>query len=379
MDVHFNSYKVRYELLDHLLNPIVRSRPIRNVTIYINLDDVFHNLHRPLTNNEFQVAGVNASKQVMSNVLNLIGHYRQWATRRYMNVTMVGVCTSARKYFKNSLYVPNYRKKYMNICDRQNTQYFFINEGIFPAIPLLTTVSHYLDKVYIIDSKYLEPSMIPFYLSQNKFTDSDWNILISRDTYDVQYAYRDKWTLIYPKGDMSNIVNRENLWDHINVKEKVYKDGRVVDLKYGQDLFLVCKAIVGDVYRSIPRLGRIGWITIFKYLDQLSRDDISGPLEIQLQLQELLRDKKHVTISEFNMNKMAVDVEMQCSVMNDIEKGMIETDIIDIADYKSLQELNSRYFKDYPINLIFLTQVLKTPPQYNGYYDPTKRVGYVQY
>lgn len=376
MDVHFNSYKVRYELMDHLLNPIVRSRPIKNVTFYINLDDVFHNLHRPLTNNEFQVAGVNAAKQVMSNVLNLIGHYRQWAIRRYFNVTVVGVFTSARKYFKNSLYVPNYRKKYMNICDKQNTQYFFVNEAIFSAMPLLTTISHYLDKIYIIDSKYLEPSMVPMWLSENKFTNSDWNVLISRDTYDVQYAYRDKWTLIYPKSDMSNVVNRENLWDHINMREKVYKDERYVNLKYGQDLFLTCKAITGDVYRSVPRLGRIGWITIFKYLEELSHDRISGPMEIQLQLEELLRNKKKVTMNEFNANRMAVDVDMQCSTINDIEKGIIETDIIDILDYKSLQELNSRYFKEYPINLIFLTQVQK-PATYQ--HEMMQRQGYVHY
>lgn len=360
MDVNFNAFKVRYELLDHFLNPVIRSRPIKSVTIYVNLDDVFHSLHRPPVNAEFQVEGINSSKRVISNVLNLLGHYRNWAcNRRYLDTRIVGVFTSARKYFKNSLYVPNYRRKYMNINGRENTNYYYINDGIFTAMPLLTTIGHYFDGVYLIDSKYLEPSMVPLYLSQNNFNDSDWNIMISRDVYDVQYAYKDKWNLLYPKGDLSNLVTRDNLWDHVSLRERVYKDNREVTLKYDQDLFLTCKSIVGDKYRSIPTLGRIGWITIFKYLDALSKDTISSQAEIQIQLQELLRNKKKVTLTDLNNNRMAVDVDMQCQVINDIEKGIIEADLIDIADSKELQNLNSEFFKEYPINLIFLTQVLR--------------------
>lgn len=356
MDVNFNAYKTRFELMNHLFGPILRSQPIRNVTIYINLDDVFHTLHRPMVNAEFQMAGIDAPKQVLSNTLNLIGHYRQWATRMNIRTNMVAVFTSARKYFKNSLYVPNYRKKYMNINDHLNSQYYFVNDALFSAMPLITTICHYLNGVYAVDAKYLEPSIIPLYLSETRFKDSDWHIMISRDTYDIQYAYRDKWSLLYPKGDMSNIINRDNIWDHISIKERVYKDERKIDLKYGQDLYLVCKAIVGDTYRSIPRLGRIGWVTIFKYLHELAEDSLSGPLEIKLRLIEMLEKKKSVTLSQYNANKMSVDADLQCQTVNEIEEGIIFNDILDIVDYAQFNELNKEFLSKYPANLIFLTQ-----------------------
>ena len=67
MDVHFNAYKAKYDTLNEYLKKITESQYVRTVNIFVNIDDVYHNLHRPLINNEFQVAGQDASKQLVSN------------------------------------------------------------------------------------------------------------------------------------------------------------------------------------------------------------------------------------------------------------------------------------------------------------------------
>ena len=39
----------------------------------------------------------------------------------------------------------------------------------------------------------------------------DWNILVSRDPYDLQYSYRNKWNMLIPKGDYSMVVNQTGI------------------------------------------------------------------------------------------------------------------------------------------------------------------------
>ena len=43
MDAHFNSYKARYELLDTHVRFIQQTQYIRDMDIFINLDDIIHN------------------------------------------------------------------------------------------------------------------------------------------------------------------------------------------------------------------------------------------------------------------------------------------------------------------------------------------------
>lgn len=360
MDIHFNSYKVKYTLLNSFFRPIRTSHVIKTVNIFINIDDLFHMLHKPLINNEFQVCGVNAGKQLISNIFNLIGHYRNWGLKERLDITVYGIYTSNIRSFKNSIHVINYRKKFRENNEQMNTAYFFINEAIRSALPIIPIISNYIPDIYMIDSKYLEPSIIPLYIA-NEVNKADWNILISRDTYDLQYAYKDKWSYISPKGDNSRLITRKNMWNYLNEKERIYKDP--VDLTYDYDLYILAKSLVGDKYRNIPRLRKIGWKTLFKYLDdvKINKAD-SGKVTMQLYLLELLKNKK-ITNEEMNNNIDCTDVEKQVNVMMDIDKTSILYQLIDIEDYENLKVLNNTQFSKYPLNLNFLCNriVQKSP------------------
>ena len=81
MDRIFNGYKIRYELLNHDFLPMRASKKIQQINIFINLDDFYHRLHKPYTDQEFQTTGQNVSRQLMANLLNLVGHYKNWAVK----------------------------------------------------------------------------------------------------------------------------------------------------------------------------------------------------------------------------------------------------------------------------------------------------------
>lgn len=361
MDIHFNGYKVKYHKLDSFIRPIRTSHVIKTINIFVNIDDLFRTLHRPLIDNEFQACGQNAGRQLISNLFNVLAHYRYWAIKGRMDVKVYGVYTSSMRKFKNNIHLPEYRKKFRENNEPTNTKYYFINEAIRSSLPLVPIISNYIPNVYMIDSKYLEPSIIPLYISNNIFK-ADWNILISRDVYDLQYSYKDKWSFISPKGENSKIITRGDIWNHVNERERVFKDP--IELTYDHNLYIYAKSLVGDTYRNIPRLRRIGWKTLFKYLDEIKDEygdnDISIPARNHLV--ELIKNKK-IDNDEMNNNIYSTNIEMQVGAMMEIDKTVIDSQLIDIPDYTSLKEMNDLKFSQYPLNLKFLCDdlVKKTP------------------
>ena len=352
MDVHFNAYKVKYQMMDTLFLPIIRSKEIRSCNIYIDLDDIFHKLHRPSVAREVQLSGEHAGKQIISNVLNIIAHYRQWAVRKGWQTRVIAFYTSAiHGGFKNNLYVPKYRKHFCDINHELSSEYYFINQAIRESEKLFRIMSQYIDKVYIIDSRYLEPSIIPMWFSEHVFRAS-WNILISRDPYDLQYSYIDTWSFVCPKGENTRIFDRSNMWDFIASTEKI-KD---YSTEYDPSLFPLTLSVVGDSYRNIPRIKRVGWKTLFSILERISKyseDKTRTTMQILL-CQELV--SKNTTMENITNNLNAIDIEAQYARIGDIEKADLQSQIIDVPDYENLLELNQMYFSKYPINLPFLTE-----------------------
>ena len=362
MDSHFNGYKVRYEMLNDSMLPICRSQLVKSLNIFINLDDLFHLMHNPMIDSEFQICGKDAPKQLISNIFNLIAHYRYWAIKNHYTCKVYAIYTASIKYFKNNIYIPKYRDMFKNINAIENSGCYFVNSALDAAYPLLSIISKYIPDIYIIDSKYLEPSMIPLYLSYE--FPADWNIFISRDSYDLQYSYRNKWSLITPKGDYSRVVNQDGIWDYINFKEKVFKDP--ITLRYPYSLYIISKSVVGDRYRSVPRLRKIGWKTLFKFLDQIMEENPgAGETTLKLKLIEKIKGRSKLTNSDINDNLNVVNIELQKDAMMEIDKTLINSQIIDVPDYDSLNKINSIQFMKYPLNLKFLCNIqninIKTP------------------
>ena len=353
MDSHFNGYKARYDIMNKYMIPICNSQIVKSMNIFINLDDLFHTLHNPLINNEFQICGKDAPKQFISNVFNLIGHYRYWALKNHYDSKVFCIYTSTIRSFKNNIYIPEYRNKFKKINAIENAGCYFINNTLESSLPMLQIIAKYIPDVYMIDSKYLEPSMIPLFIS-DEINKMDWNILVSRDPYDLQYSYRNKWNMLIPKGDYSMVVNQTGIWEYVNRKEKVFKDDSLV-LNYPYELYILAKSIVGDNYRSIPRLRRIGWKTLFKYLDQIMEENPSAsPTTLKLKLIEKVKGKSGLTNEMINDNLNSINIDLQKEAMLEIDKTLITSQIIDVPDYDNLQELNRTQFMKYPLNLQFL-------------------------
>ena len=352
MDAHFNGYKVKYELLNQYMIPIVRSQYVKSMNVFINLDDLFHMMHNPMINNEFQVCGQDAPKQLISNIFNLIGHYRYWCVKNHYECKIYAIYTSTIRSFKNNVYNVKYREKFKQINSDENASYYFVNNAIKLAMPMLQIITKYIPDVYIIDSKYLEPSMIPLFISE-EINKADWNLMISRDPYDLQYSYRSKWSMITPKGEYSRLVSQTGIWNYVNYKERVYDED--INLQYPYSLYILARSFVGDTYRSIPRLRKIGWKTLFKFLDQIiDENPTASDNTLKLKLIEKIKGKSSLTNNMINDNLNSINIELQLEAMLELDKVLITNQILDVPDYDNLQELNRIQFMKYPLNIQFL-------------------------
>ena len=362
MDVHFNARKIKYNTLRHICEPITQSSNIKTVNVFINLDDIYHKLHRPGVNEEFQMIGDNAYKQLIMNILNLIAHYRQGFVRLGCKTRVICFYTNVfNGSFRNSLYVREYRKHYFDITRPQNDSYFFINKAFHSVSNLLSAICDRIDGVYAINTMFIEPSVIPIYLATNKL-EADWNFIISKDLYDLQYALHERWSFIWPNGDESMIVYDNGIWDFISYKEKMNPKPPVSN--FSPKWYPIAYSVIGDRYRNIEKIKRTGWRSLFAYLQQ-AEEMTRGMSEITsvYTMVQVLRGK-HSTEEMIEKNLLTVDIDRQLNRLSEIDRTAIDQQIIDAPDYGNLQELARMYFLRYPINIQFLTD---NNPENNGY------------
>lgn len=353
MDIHFNILKVKYETLDYLTKPLFDSKPIRTLNIFINLDNLFSRLKNDKINQEFQACGAGASKQFISNVFNLIGHYRQWAVRKKTQVKVYAYYTSSEGGFENKIHIKKYRSYFAKKCDLAASDYFYINTCINESYQSFQIISKYIDGVYLIDSRLAEPAVIP-YLIQSEVRDADWNFVVSRDDFDLQYSLMDKFSVIYPKGFDSEVITRNTLWDFISRRESI----SIPNIKrVPSELYILAYAVIGDKRRSVPRLKRMGWRTLFDILSDLS-DGFTDTSFVSLANKFVkYLDDHHFDGNDLNDNLMCLNAKMNVDYMSTATKEFILAQLSDVPDYESLHDLNRNpsLFLNFPINLKFLT------------------------
>ncbi len=352
MDVHFNAVKIKYDVMNRITNTIFDSKPIKSINIFINLDNLYGRLKNTKCNTEFQHCGANATKQLISNTLNLIGHYRQWGVRKHVDVKVYAYCTFAERSFSNKIFVPEYRSKFVKSMSIDNPDCYYVNTVMKDAHNLLMSITHYIDGVYIIDSHFTEPSTIPLFI-QKDVRSADWNFIITRDKFEYQYANIDRFTIVVPKGDDSFVVNEGNIWKIIAESEKF--DTTFTD-KYPPKLYVLALAAMGNTHRSIPKLKRISWVTIFKYLDKIAEEGFVSEVSQVDAFIDMVCDK-YTTPEQFINSITVTNISTNYSNMDETTKEYIKSQLVDVPDYENLLALNQmpNMFLNYPINLKFLT------------------------
>ena len=373
MDVFFNSRKIKFDVLHKLLITHMRRERVYKVNVFINLDDIFHKLHNPILDRRMSVSNSNTIVQLTSNIINLAAHYREYMMREGWNPKIFLYYTSSTKGpFRNTIYRESYRNHYIQINSETNQKSPHLNMALPGAISLTKSIVQYIEGVYMIDSTFIEPSVLPMAISSMNF--ADYNFIITRDPYDYQYVAQDKWMIIYADSEeeRSTVITPSNIWRFVAEKEKMSVSEYSLDYQASLYPFALC--INGDSYRGIPRIRKCGWKSILKIIDDLSKEPVAlTSVTLRERTVDKLRGDNKVSLEDINRNLSCTDIQLQFQRLNLSQNPVFNADLMmqmtDVPDNENLLTVDRIYFGNHHLNISFLTKQMLGNSKYIGKFN----------
>lgn len=348
MDVIFNLFKIRFKLLEELvLAGCKELQPASKLNIFINLDCIINKLGS--TNNlEKELQYMSASKKAysfISNIINLAAHYRLFFSKNkiYSNVYIYSTYP-LNSNLKNKTIYPDYRYYYISKLINRPSNYL-LSEMIKSDFETAKIMMEYINGVYLIESRSVENSLIPMIITEDNRS-NNINFMVTTDPYDYQYVNKGFYLLV-PKKEESVLINRENLWDKLGVEN--------IDLN--PQLYSFILSVLGDKYRSLPKVKGLGLKTIVKAINKaienkmISKDTSNISLLIPL-----IKDEY---VNNVLTNYQCIDLDNQIQITPFSSRIAITKQIVDKFDNVGLQEITNTYFQGDPINIMEITDANK--------------------
>lgn len=371
--------KVKYLFMDKFFGDILdkkkgRKKLIDTVNIFINFEALYNKFRRPQYEKYFETLNKKqlreAYRTCISEFVNMAAHYRKYFFYHKIKTNIVfyyNYVEDDMVEYNNTPLCETYRMHWFNSV--HNLDRWAINNMVFDSIPFMNIICEYLDGVYIVGTKRLESSLIPFIFDMEGWLPSNLNIIVTSDPYDFQYVnYNDLLITKYENEPFiitkSNVIPFMNYW-----KGKEYEPEKIINSK----LLTFLLSCIGDKKRSIPKITGLGYRNTYKNLVKLYDagyifDENDDTMQIANLLHVLNNSsyslfKQEDIASEIMRNYRVTEFEYQYKQVNSTQKKKLEAQLIDRTDAGALLELNEKYFDSCPLRLMELNQ-----------YEPTSDV-----
>lgn len=357
IDPIFNMHKIKFDILDKW--DLVDKKTTR-VNVYINLDIVFKLLINPRINNFIQASSsINDSddymnyvtKSIVSNIINLGQHYRLWLAKQSLESRIIIFWNNPigdPRLYINSKYNPCYREEYTDKyhVSMDNSH---ILKAIGEAIKFCKSCIQYVNEVYLVESGIVEASLVPYILDKEfygKDGTTTKNIIVSTSTYDFIYANYG-FTILCPsvRKKPPYIINSNNVIEVLKQRSRV---SSVISVNSIFVEFIL--SLLGDKDRGIPSILGIGIVTIMKMISTaIDRGLISEDTkDIEMLAGIIKTDYKDI----FRRNYHCINLEYQMNDLEPLDIHKITSQLVDKYDEATLNDMNEKYFKLCPIEII---------------------------
>jgi len=317
--------------------------------IFINLESVINKLSSSSIDQYLKVKE-DRSFELISNIINLAAHYRLFFTKnKVYSKVYIYTGNPSTKHYKNHIVLPEYRSYYQHKYSGDPNN-FVLNSVLNESIPFTKIILEYVEGVYLIQGDGIESSLIPHIIT--KGSDEEYiNFIVTTDKYDYQYACKNFY-IIRPKRDDSYVISKENLITELKLESKIVNDKNINAQYYP---FIL--SILGDKYRSIEKLKRIGLSTIIKMVNKAISINIIGKdvYNINILSNIIKEEYKQLLLN----NYQCIDLDTQFQLLNIKDLYTITSQVIDKFDNVSLKRINDEYFINNPLSLMELTAATK--------------------
>ena len=346
MEIYFNMYKIKYSILNDLLNMENNLDYRKPINLFINLNPVLKHMTDDKCIDYLKMNNPIKHIEFISNVINLAAHYKGFFIKNGINLNIY-------LYIQHPFESADQINRKYNGEYRMYSEYKFTNETVVPltnivnnTIPNIENIVSYIPNVYFIKSNNIESSLIPMII------DNDNSIIITDDLYEFQYVNYG-YHILLPKRSKSILLNNDNIMNYISSTNEI-------KTKNINSTFLpFILSIYGNKYRNIYKIKGFGLKTIFKSLEKAITEGLITYKTSNIEL--LLGVIKQSLRKEVRNNFYCTDINYQYNNLTSIDIDNVKSQITDKYNPSALNIVNNKYFELYPLQLIELTsEVVET-------------------
>lgn len=347
MDALFNLFKVKYSKLDELMGQHCTDITTdMKVNLFINIEPVLKKLVASNVNDYLKVRNDEKMYEMISNIINLAAHYRLFFTKNkvYSKVYLY-LNHPFKTTYKNRSINENYREYYEHRYTKDPKTSVLANT-LETVLPYTKIILEYVDGVHLVEADSIESSLVPYVLTRNQGP-NEVNFVLSTDRYDYQYVNHG-FRVIRPKKDESYMVTKQNLFHVLKMEEKALND-----IELPAHFYPFVLSLLGDKYRNIDKIKRIGLVSLMKTIREAIDGDLIGESTSNINILSNILKAEHRALLLNNF--YCTDILTQYQMLNVKDTYSITEQISNRFDNVSLRKINDEFFKLHPLMLLELT------------------------
>ena len=344
----------RYEELTDMIYKYKKLKPNDSMNVFINLEYMVTNLlSSRFCDIDKELATPSDIKSIVSDIFSIVAHYRNFFI--YYNVypkiylylsSLDSDITKFPEYQVNK----NYRKRYRLNCKNELTQTTL--DTFKSSFSVIQNICKYIDDVYFIISDNIDSSLIPSILGNVSSTTH--NMIISYDDIDDIYYSSPHTIRVKIKRKEHKRVGITSLSEILNSEYKI------TNTKLYHDNILFLSTLIGcknrENIRNIPNVLGYGPALLNK---DINKGISNGLITSKTNSIDLFKD----CISEKYRDEMEcvikqIDPLYRLQMINDINKRMLKSQLINLYDVEGLKFISSKLFNEYQLDIYNL---LKKP------------------
>jgi hypothetical protein len=358
-----NSKKIRYDKLNSLLDGYISQMDTyKQANIYVDLQSVIKQLYNDELLKQFQSVDDRNRIVIVSEIVNLVGHFRNYfATRKLMFTNFYFYYSFKESTYHKDIYSDYRSEYYEKRNDPEHLIFGFLNRVLIHSMKLVKTIMMYIPHCTFINTLDIEPSLIPYsIINSNRVSEDDINFILTNDkTYYQDLTLSKRTYILTIQGtEKSRLITKENVIDCILTQNKSKKNSSDFVNVTAETVKIVQPMIVNKDY-ELKAINRMGYARAFgiinKGIDNALLDNLSiltGSPDYETIAEVMF--KSNFDRETYIRNAKLLDHRKASNEQFSEINKVIDMQNTYIEDPSSLMVANQEIFNRFPINLEFV-------------------------
>lgn len=333
------SHYIKYNKLFELSNIALSDIKFNTIDIYIDLYDILKSLY-------IMDVKINKKFIIVSSIINLIAHYREYFWSRHRLYTRIFLVYANNTSNNQKQFVPNFGNDYFN-----TKNYIKITSFIDSQLELVKILTAYINDAYYIRRISHFSNFVYNNIAKNNF---NYSLIISKDKYNYQLPALNSNIIIFkPKkyngNDISYFINKNNVYDCLYSKCSKNTINTLHELNSELlSLILSLNGLPKYLYSIININSAIKLIHDSIIKNKIINGYNSDIKYVANNLNGLSNYIDPVSL-EYRFN--AIDLVFQNKIYNSTPESHDMKWYINLKDPETVKNINNKYFIDNPLDL----------------------------